>query len=136
MELRDKRHRHAQLEVGALSDILFFLLIFFLITSTMANPNVIKLTRPKSSSVDKDPKKPTAIVSINAQHEVFVNRTLSSMATLQDDLVREIAGKEEPAILLNVANEVTAEEIVKVMEIAQYKIKAKISLATDKPKNE
>ena len=59
MELRDKRHRQVHMEAGALSDILFFLLIFFLITSTMANPNVIKLTRPKSSSVDKDPKKPT-----------------------------------------------------------------------------
>lgn len=134
MELRDKRHRHAQVETGALSDILFFLLIFFLITSTMANPNVIKLMRPKSSSVAKDPKKPTAIVSINAEHQVFVNRTPTTMDALQGELEKEIIGKEDPAILLNVANEVTAEEIVKVMEIAQYKLKAKISLATDKPK--
>jgi biopolymer transport protein ExbD len=134
MELRDKRHRHAQVEAGALSDILFFLLIFFLITSTMANPNVIKLMRPKSSSVAKDPKKPDAIVSINSEHQVYVNRNPIAMAALQDELAKEIAGKEDPIILLNVANEVTAEEIVKVMEIAQYKLKAKISLATDKPK--
>ena len=135
MELRDKRHRHASMETGALSDILFFLLIFCLITSTMANPNVIKLIRTKSSSVDKDPKKPSAIVSINAEHALFINRTLSSLETLQVDLEKEIAGKEDPAVLLNVANEVTAEEIVKVMEVVQYKLKAKISLATDKPKN-
>ena len=101
----------------------------------MANPNVIKLIRPKSSSVDKDPKKPSAIVSINAEHALFINRTLSSLETLQVDLEKEIAGKEDPAVLLNVANEVTAEEIVKVMEVVQYKLKAKISLATDKPKN-
>lgn len=101
----------------------------------MANPNVIKLMRPKSSSVDKDPKKPTAIISINEAHEVFINRTPSSLEALQADLEKELAGKEEPAVLLNVANEVTAEEIVKVMEVVQYKLKAKISLATDKPKD-
>ncbi len=134
MELRDKRHRHAQVEAGALSDILFFLLIFFLITSTMANPNVIKLMRPKSSSVAKDPKKPDAIVSINEQHQIFVNRSPTSMEELQGVLEKEIAGKEDPIILLNAANGVTIEEVVKVMEVAQYKLKAKISLATDKPK--
>jgi len=134
MEFRDRRHRSVYLEAGALSDILFFLLIFFLITSTLANPNVIKLTRPKSSSADKDPKKPTAIVSINEHHEIFINRTPSSIESLQEDLGKELAGKEEPAVLLNVANEVTAEEIVKVMEVVQYKLKAKISLAVDKPK--
>ncbi len=135
MELRDKRHRHATIETGALSDILFFLLIFFLITSTMANPNVIKLIRPKSSSADKDPKKPTAIISIDAEHKIFINRNVTTMESLQVDLEKEMEGKAEPAVLLNVANEVTAEEIVKVMEVVQYKLKAKISLATDKPKN-
>ena len=144
MELRDKRRRSIHLEAGALSDILFFLLIFFLITSTLANPNVIKLTRPKSSSVDKTKEKPTVVVSINEDHEVYINRTLTTMDALQSDLEKAVAEafgaleavvrKEEPTILLNVANGVTAEEIVKVMEIAQYKLKAKISLATDKPK--
>ena len=134
MELRDKRHRQIHLEAGALSDILFFLLIFFLITSTLANPNVIKLIRPKSSSVDKTKEKPTVVVSINDDHEVYINRTLTTMDALQADLEKAVAGKEEPTVLLNVANGVTAEEIVKVMEIAQYKLKAKISLATDKPK--
>ena len=136
MELRDKRHRHAAVEAGALSDILFFLLIFFLITSTMANPNVIKLMRPKSSSAAKDPKKPDAIVSINDQGQVFVNRTPTTMEELQAVLSKEIAGKEEPIVLLNAANGVTIEQVVKVMEIAQYKLKAKVSLATDKPKAE
>lgn len=136
MELRDKRHRQVHMEAGALSDILFFLLIFFLITSTMANPNVIKLTRPKSSSVDKDPKKPTAIVSINTAGEMFINHTPTSMEALQTDLTKELAGKDDPAILLNVANEVTVEKVVQVMEVVQYKLHAKISLATDKPKNQ
>ena len=66
---------------------------------------------------------------------MFINRTPSSLEALQADLEKELAGKEEPAVLLNVANEVTAEEIVKVMEVVQYKLKAKISLATDKPKD-
>jgi biopolymer transport protein ExbD len=134
MELRDKRHRSVHLEAGALSDILFFLLIFFLITSTMANPNVIKLMRPKSSSTDKTPNRPTAIVSINENNEVFVNHTPTTLENLQADLEKELIGKEDPTVLLNVANPVSIEQVVKVMEVVQYKLKAKISIATDKPK--
>jgi biopolymer transport protein ExbD len=132
MEFRDKRHRQTHLEVGALSDILFFLLIFFLITSTLANPNVIKLTRPKSTFAGAS--KATAVVSVDENNNIFVNRSPVTMENLQELLGKELAGKDEPAVLLNVAKNVTADQIVQIMDIVSNKLKAKISLATDKAK--
>jgi biopolymer transport protein ExbD len=132
MEFRDKRHRQTHLEVGALSDILFFLLIFFLITSTLANPNVIKLTRPKSTFVGAS--KATAVVSVDDKGNLYVNRTPATMDNLQELLGKELSGKEEPTVLLNVAKETTADQIVQIMDIVSNKLKAKVSLATDKAK--
>ena len=50
MNLRSRLKSHPELHAGALNDILFILLFFFLIVSTLANPNVIKLSQPKSKS--------------------------------------------------------------------------------------
>ena len=65
MNLR-KRHKGVSAEVhtSAMNDIMFFLLLFFLIASTVTNPNVIKLLLPKSSS-GKSVSKKTINVSVN-----------------------------------------------------------------------
>ena len=71
MNLRNRRNkRHLELHNGALNDILFILLLFFLIVSTLANPNVIKLTLPKAKSNTK--AKQTVVISINEKREFFV----------------------------------------------------------------
>lgn len=134
MELRDRRHRQPHMEAGALSDILFFLLIFFLITSTMANPNVIKLTRPKSTFVGSS--KATAVVSLDENGNLFVNRTPAQMETLEATLGSELKGKEEPTVMLNIANNMTVDKVVQIMDIVQNKLKAKVILATDKVKQQ
>ena len=53
MKLRKKIHHDAEVFTDSLNDILFILLMFFLIVSTLANPNVIKLSQPKSKSDTK-----------------------------------------------------------------------------------
>ena len=49
MNLRNRHRDETEVHTGPLNDILFILLLFFLIVSTLANPNVVKLTQPKSS---------------------------------------------------------------------------------------
>ena len=53
MNLKRRLRAHAEVHTGALNDILFILLLFFLIVSTLANPNVIKLSQPKAKSDTK-----------------------------------------------------------------------------------
>ena len=73
MNLRNRHRDDTEVHTGPLNDILFILLLFFLIVSTLANPNVIKLSQPKSKSDTK--AKQTVVVSINDKQEFFVGTT-------------------------------------------------------------
>src|SRR5438067_13620094 len=74
MNLR-QRHSRASAEVhtSAMNDIMFFLLLFFLIASTVTNPNVIKLMLPKSSSGQSVSKK-TINVSVTKDLKYYVDK--------------------------------------------------------------
>jgi len=73
MDLRKRRREEAKVESSALNDILFIFLLFFLIVSTLANPNVIKLSLPRAESNTK--AKQTVVVSIDAQQRYYVGTT-------------------------------------------------------------
>ncbi len=69
MNLRNKHRDEGEVHTGPLNDILFILLLFFLIVSTLANPNVIKLSQPKSKSDTRS--KQTVVVSIDVNQAIF-----------------------------------------------------------------
>ena len=82
MNLR-KRQRgvSAEVQTSAMNDIMFFLLLFFLIASTVTNPNVIKLLLPKSSS-GKSVSKKTIVVSVTKDLKYYVDRKQVAIADL------------------------------------------------------
>jgi biopolymer transport protein ExbD len=132
MDIRSKRHKKsAEMHNSALNDILFILLLFFLIVSTLANPNVIKLGLPKATSNVK--ARQTVVVSINESREYFVGTKRVPFERLKDSLVPALANENlEPTIVINAEKSVPVEDIVNVMEIAN-KLGAKVVLATKKP---
>ena len=132
MDIRSKRHkRQAEFHNSALNDILFILLLFFLIVSTLANPNVIKLQLPKATSNTK--ARQTVVVSITPQHEYFVGTARVPFGSLENALKPALANENlEPTIVINAEKSVPVEDIVNVMEIAN-KLGAKVVLATKKP---
>ncbi len=73
MNLRRRHREDSEVHTGPLNDILFILLLFFLIVSTLANPNVVKLSQPKSKSDTK--AKQTVVVSIDANKIFYVGTT-------------------------------------------------------------
>jgi biopolymer transport protein ExbD len=74
MNLRKKHNRaSAEVHTSAMNDIMFFLLLFFLIASTVTNPNVIKLMLPKSSSGQAVSKK-TITVSVTQDLKYYVEK--------------------------------------------------------------
>lgn len=109
-----------ELDTGPLNDILFILMFFFLIISTMANPNVIKVSNPRASSEAK--AKQSVIVSINKEKELFVGQekiifdslepVLRSRLPVGDSLVK-------PAVVINADSLVSWGDIVKIMEVAK-----------------
>ena len=87
MNLRKKHRDEGEVHTGPLNDILFILLLFFLIVSTMANPNVVKLSQPKSKSDTK--AKQTVVVSIDANKQFYVGTTKVTVAELKAKLPEE-----------------------------------------------
>ena len=91
MNLRKRHREEAEVHTGPLNDILFILLMFFLIVSTLANPNVVKLSQPKSKSDTK--AKQTVVVSIDANKQFYVGTTKVTIeelkARLQPFLAKE-----------------------------------------------
>ena len=134
MNLRSRRNkRHVELHNGALNDILFILLLFFLIVSTLANPNVIKLTLPKAKSNTK--AKQTIVVSINDKGEFFVGTNKVPYEGLKQMLIPAITRESvDPTIVINAEKSVPVEDVVKVMEVAR-EIGAKVVLATANPQS-
>ena len=130
MNLRSNSRSHPELHAGALNDILFILLFFFLIVSTLANPNVIKLSQPKSKSDTK--AKQTIVVSIDAASQFYVGTsrvTLEEMKIkLQPVLAKE---KDQPTVVINADKHVPVENIVNVIRVAR-ELGARTVLAVDK----
>ena len=118
------------MHTGPLNDILFILLLFFLIVSTLANPNVIKLSQPKSKSDTKS--KQTVVVSIDANKQFYVGTTKVSLSELKSRLQPFLAKEpDQPAIVINADKSVPVEDVVAVMRIARD-LGAKSVLAVDK----
>ncbi|HEY8397161.1 MAG TPA: biopolymer transporter ExbD, partial [Flavihumibacter sp.] len=130
MNLRRRLRGHAEVHTGALNDILFILLLFFLIVSTLANPNVIKLSQPKAKSDTK--AKQTVVVSIDANNQFYVGTSKVSLEELKTRL-QPILAKEtdQPSVVINADKNVPVENVVAVMRVARD-LGARSVLAVDK----
>ncbi len=130
MNLRSGLKSHPELHAGALNDILFILLFFFLIVSTLANPNVIKLSQPKSKSDTK--AKQTVVVSIDVNNQFYVGTARVSLEELRLKLQPVLAkDNDQPTVVINADKKVPVENIVSVMRVAR-ELGARTVLAVDK----
>jgi biopolymer transport protein ExbD len=125
-----RRHRRtkAELQTSAMNDIMFFLLLFFLIASTVTNPNVIKLSLPKASS-GKSISKKTITVSITADLKYYVEKKEIKEADLSATLGNYSKQANQLTIVLYVEKTVSIQNVVSVLDIAQ-KLNIKLVLAT------
>lgn len=129
MNLR-RRHRIApEVSTSSLNDIMFFLLLFFLIVSTLVNPNVIKLLLPKASSGQTISKQPVTI-SITKDLQYFINNKPVVKQDMELILANSVKGIKEPTAVLRVDNSIAVQELVSVLDIGK-KLKVKMILATD-----
>jgi len=130
MNLR-KRHKSASAEIhtSAMNDIMFFLLLFFLIASTITNPAVIKLALPKSKTGETVTKK-TLNVSVTKDLKYYVNQKQVKPEDLQQTIAALKTPNTDISIALFADKEVTLENLVVVMDVAN-KLNMKLVLATE-----
>ncbi|MEO6521486.1 MAG: biopolymer transporter ExbD [Mucilaginibacter sp.] len=124
---RQKRAR-AELQTSAMNDIMFFLLLFFLIASTVTNPNVIKLSLPKAAS-GKSIAKKTITVSVTQDLKYYVEKKEIKESDLQATLSKYSNEASQLTIVLYVEKTVAIQNVVSILDIAQ-KLNIKLVLAT------
>lgn len=133
MRFRRNTRMKAEVSTSSLNDIMFMLLLFFLIISTMMNPSVIKLTLPKSTNSEQTVAKKMVTLSIDHNMNYAVDDRPVAYPDLESALAAKLATMNEPTIVLRVDNLLTVQDVVDVIDIGT-KLKAKMVLATDKKK--
>lgn len=113
--------------MASMSDLVFLLLIFFMISSTLVHPNALKLLLPQSNS--QTSAKPITSVSITADRNFYLETVPVTLNQLEYLLQQKMKDQEDPTIALHVDKSVPMEEVVKVMNIAKDN-KYKLILAT------
>lgn len=121
MNLRKRLRSHPELHAGALNDILFILLFFFLIVSTIANPNIVKVNNPKGT---KDTKaKQHITVSIDRNQQFFIGTSRVDAAMVDTLLTREIfkykSIVDTPTVVINADTIAYYGEVYRIMRISK-----------------
>ena len=130
MNIKRKRHFKAEVATSSLNDIMFFLLLFFLIVSSLANPNVIKLLLPNSKSAQNINKQQITI-SITKDKQYFIDNREISFADIEPLLKTRIGSLDEPTVILRLESSLTVQDLVDVLEIGN-RLKVKMLMATNK----
>jgi len=128
MSLRSKNKVSANFSMSSMTDIVFLLLIFFMLTSTLVSPNALKLLLPNSKA--RTLEKQTVSVYITPEIEYFIEDKKVPFEDLENQLIQILSNEVEPAIVLHADKTVDIEFAVKVMDIA-YRNKYKVVLATN-----
>lgn len=122
MNIRKRKGGHTEVHTGALNDILFILLLFFLIVSTLANPNVIKVNNPKGQ---KDTKtKQNIVVSIDKEQHIFLGQTQITDLSMLDSLLKMEVNKarpgvDTPSVVINADTISYYGEVFRIMQAAK-----------------
>lgn len=113
------RESHDEVDTGPLNDILFILLMFFLMISTLANPNVIKMSVPRAKSDTKT--KQSVVVSVGKDRSMYVGSNKVEIDSLESALRKYIIEGDsiKPAVVINADSSANWGEVVKVMKVAR-----------------
>ncbi len=130
MDIKRKKHFKAEVSTSSLNDIMFFLLLFFLIVSSLANPNVIKLLLPNSKSA-QNLNKQQITISVTKDKNYFIDNRQINFSDIEPFLKSRISSLQEPTVILRLESTLTVQDLVDVLEIGN-RLKVKMLMATNK----
>jgi biopolymer transport protein ExbD len=128
MAIKRRTKVTATYNMSSLTDIVFLLLIFFMLTSSFVTPNALKLILPQSSS--SSVSKQTVTVSITKDLEYYVGKNQVEFKNLQKEIAKKVSQNKGKTVVLATDKTVPVNEIVKVMNIGN-EIDARVILATE-----
>ena len=117
MAINRARKANPNFNMSSMTDIVFLLLIFFMVTSTLINPNALKLLLPKSTN--QTSTQPTVVVSIDKKQTFYLNTKVIPFSQLESKIVEILKNSEDPCISIEAEKSVPIEQVVRVMNIAK-----------------
>lgn len=126
MNLRGRNKVSPEFSMSSMTDIVFLLLVFFLLTSPTITPEALDLILPKASG--KSSNVQNISVSITNKLQYYIDNERVSQSGLESTLKSRLNGKKDPTIILRAEEGVPIEKAVKVMDIANRN-KFKVILA-------
>lgn len=133
MAIKSRNTRKAEFSMSSMSDLVFLLLIFFMLTSTLVAPNAIKLLLPSSES--RTMAKQTVTVYINEENQIFLEEVPVDLISLLEGLVVGMGNEQEGSVVLRSDKSVPVQYIVDVIDVVnkintRYQTQHKVILAT------
>jgi|SRR5215217_6494002 len=133
MNLRKRNKGTVEVHTSALNDIMFFLLLFFLLASAVVNPQVVKLLLPKSEAGQQSNAQKTVTVSIDEKLNYFVEKQPITLSNLQSTLETYQQAAPDLTVILYAAGSVSIENTMVVYDVAN-KLKLKMVMAVEPKK--
>lgn len=137
MAIQMRNKRNTEFSMASMSDMVFLLLIFFMLTSTLVAPNAIKLLLPSSES--KTMSKQTVTVYINKARNIYVDERRVEPTKLENVLYSMIRNESEASVVLRADKTAPVQDIVVVIDAVnainnKHNTRHKVILATKPPR--
>ena len=126
MDFRGRNKATPEFNMSSMTDIVFLLLIFFMLASTLVTTNAIDILLPKASG--KTENKRSVSVSISKDLTYYIDQKVVGESVLENRLISELSDQESPTIVLRAEKSVPVDNVVKVIDIANRN-KFKVILA-------
>ena len=139
MKLRPRRREDVELNITPLIDVVFLLLIFFMVSTTFERQSELKITLPEASEEYPEIIPDNITVEIDAQERVFVNKKSlvnSQTITIREAIRDAMQDMEDPAVIIRADAESTHQSVIKIMDASRQLGLIKITFATQKIKEE
>lgn len=116
MQLRRRNKEGAEVFTDSLNDIMFFLLLFFIILSTIANRNVIKMDLPNSKQTSTMSDK-SVLLQVDANHNYYVNNYPITIDQMEPALLAETKSKGVNTVTLSLDKSLTVQDLADVLQV-------------------
>jgi len=126
MNLRGRNKVDPSFNMSSMTDIVFLLLIFFMLTSTLVTVSAIDVLLPKAGGKTENSK--SVAVSINSKSQFYIDKTLVSSANLESEILKSVGSEKKKTIVIRGDQDVAYKNVMKVIDIAN-KNKLKMILA-------
>lgn len=128
MNLRSKSKVSAEFNMSSMTDLVFLLLIFFILTSTLVTTSALDVILPKSKA--KSVNKHDVTVTISPDLQFSVDGDIVPASAIENAILAKTAGNAEAVVILRADKDVPTGETVRILDIG-YRNRLKMIIATD-----